>query len=133
MNKIYVGNMSYSTADVGLRDAFAQFGNIVEATIVKDKETGRPRGFGFVTFDTADAANAAVAGMNGRELDGRTLRVNLAQETKGGPRTGGGAGRGGFGGGRGGFGGGGGNGGGRGGFGGDRDGGFGGGRGDSRY
>jgi len=124
MNKIYVGNMSYSTTDVGLRDAFAQFGNIVEATIVKDKETGRPRGFGFVTFDTADAANAAVAGMNGRELDGRTLRVNLAQDNKGGSRTGGGAGRGGFGGG-----------GGRGGFGGgnrDRDGGGFAGRGD-RY
>jgi RNA recognition motif-containing protein len=119
-NRLYVGNLSFNTSADALRAAFAEFGDVEDVHIVSDRATGQPRGFGFVTMGNAQATQNAIASMNGAMLDGRSLRVNEAEER---PRGGGG------GGGGGGFGGGGG-GGGRGGGGGGRGGG-GGGRGGS--
>ena len=97
-NKLFVGGLSWGTNDEALRAAFERFGAVSEATVIADRETGRSRGFGFVTFEAADSAQAAIAGMNDTTLDGRTINVNEAQERA--PRAGGGGG--GFGGGRGG-------------------------------
>ena len=72
--------------DQALRAAFERFGEITEAKVIADRETGRSRGFGFVTFTTADAATKAVEAMNGTELDGRTLNVDVAQDKRGGGR-----------------------------------------------
>ena len=102
-NKLFVGGLSWDTNDEGLRAAFSQFGVVTEAKVVMDRETGRSRGFGFVTMGDAEAAKSAMQGMDGYELDGRAIRVNEANERGGG---GGGGGRGGRGGGRGGGGGG---------------------------
>ncbi len=124
--KLFVGGLSWGTDDDALRNAFSTFGDVTDAKVITDRETGRSRGFGFVTFAGDDEAETAIAKMNGAVLDGRTLNVNEAQERRGGAGGGGGGGFGGGGGGRGGYGGGGGGGGGRGGFGG---GGGGGGRG----
>jgi len=108
-NKIFIGGLSWDTDDTSLRNAFESFGAVTEARVVVDRESGRSRGFGFVAFDASDAAQNAIAEMDGRELDGRNIRVNLADDKPaggggGGPRRGGGGG----GGGRGGYGGGGG-------------------------
>ncbi|MCB9733148.1 MAG: RNA-binding protein [Deltaproteobacteria bacterium] len=119
--KLFVGGLSWDTTDASLRDAFSQFGEVTDAKVITDRETGRSRGFGFVTFEDSAAGAQAIAQMDGKELDGRTVRVNEAQE-----KTGGGGGRGGFGGGGGGRGGFGGGGGGRGGYGGGGGGGRGG-------
>ena len=108
--RLYVGNLSFSSTVESLRAAFAESGDVVDAHIVKDRDTGRSRGFGFVTMSTEDQARKAIEAMNGAMLDGRPLKVNEAQE-----RTGGGGGGGGYGGGGGGRGGGGGYGGGGGG------------------
>ncbi|HRQ74847.1 MAG TPA: RNA-binding protein [Phycisphaerales bacterium] len=118
--KIYVGNLNFKTTDDALRNLFSQYGDVQEASVVTDRETGRPRGFGFVTMTNDSEAKAAIEATNGMQFDGRTLNVNESR-----PKTGGGFGGGG-GGGRGGYGGGGG--GGRGGYGGGRGGGGGGGR-----
>jgi len=110
--KLFVGGLSWGTTDDGLHQAFSQFGEIVEAKVITDRETGRSRGFGFVTFANDDGATKAISEMDGTELDGRTIKVNEAEDK--GPRGGGGGGgggrggRGGYGGGRGGRGGGGG-------------------------
>lgn len=106
--KLFVGGLSWGTNDDGLRDAFARFGSISEARVIMDRETGRSRGFGFITFDDDQDAINAMNEMNGKELDGRSIKVNEAQEK---PSGGGGGGGGGFRGGRGGGGGGGGRGG----------------------
>jgi RNA recognition motif-containing protein len=106
--KLYVGGISYDTTEDGLKEAFAQAGNVTSAMIIKDRETGRSKGFGFVEYATDEEAAKGIEMWNGKELDGRALRVNEARPMA--PRTGGGAG--GFGGrGRGGYGGGGGRGG----------------------
>src|SRR5689334_3514493 len=105
--RLYVGNLPYSVTELDLRDLFGGLGTVTDAKLVTDRETGRPRGFGFVEMSTQDEAQRAIAEVNGRELDGRTLTVNEAQERSGGG-GGGGGGRGGGGGGRGGGGGGGG-------------------------
>jgi len=98
--KIYVGNMSFQTGEDTLRDLFAQHGTVEEVSIVTDRETGRPRGFGFVTMPDGAQAQAAIDALNGQEFEGRTLNVNEARpKTAGG---GGGGGRGGYGGGGGG-------------------------------
>jgi len=78
--KIYVGNLSYHSTEDSLRSAFAQFGDVVSANIVMDRYTGSSKGFGFVEMGSDQAASAAIAGMNGQELDGRQLRVNEANE-----------------------------------------------------
>ncbi len=111
--KIYAGNLSYEVSEDDLRQAFESFGEVASAAIVKDKFSGQSKGFGFVEMPTATEAQAAIDGLNGRELKGRDMTVNEAR-----PRPEGG---GGGGGGRGGYGGGGG--GGRGGGGGGRGGG----------
>jgi RNA recognition motif-containing protein len=134
-SKLFVGGLSWGTRDEALRAAFGPFGEVTDARVVTDRETGRSRGFGFVTYDSPQEAEAARAGMDGAELDGRTLRVDLAQDKAGdggggGGRSGGGGYGGGGGGGRsggGGYGGGGGGGGGYGGGGGGSRGGGGGG------
>lgn len=143
--KLFIGGLSWSTDDETLADAFRPFGTVQSARVVLDRETGRSRGFGFVVFLDPESANRAIAGMQGQELDGRQIRVDLASEGggrggrdtrgagggrdygrgferrgpySGGPRGGGG---GGGGGGRGGY------------YGGGRGGGYGGGRNDRGY
>jgi RNA recognition motif-containing protein len=91
--KLFVGGLSWGTSDDGLRQAFERFGAIVEAKVIMDRETGRSRGFGFVTFEQDDAAANAISQMDGTDLDGRTIKVNEAEER--GPRGGGGGGGGG--------------------------------------
>jgi len=92
---LYVGNMSFSTTEDQLREAFSQHGTVTKVQLITDRETGRPRGFAFV--EMSDGGDAAIAAMNGAQLDGRALTVNEAK-----PREGGGGGRGGYGGGGGG-------------------------------
>jgi RNA recognition motif-containing protein len=108
-NRLYVGNLSFHTTTDVLRQAFSGSGEVTDAHVVTDRETGRSRGFGFITMASEEQAQAAISAMNGADLDGRPLRVNEAEER---PQRGGGGGGGGFGGGGGGRGGGGGGGGG---------------------
>ncbi len=77
--KLFVGNLSWNTTSEGLHQAFSAFGDVTEATVISDRDTGRSRGFGFVTFAEESAAEAASAALDGTELDGRTIRVNEAQ------------------------------------------------------
>jgi RNA recognition motif-containing protein len=77
--KLFVGGLSWDTTTEDLTNAFAKFGTIVDATVILDRTTGRSRGFGFVTFEKPPDANEAVKNMNGAELDGRILKVNLAE------------------------------------------------------
>ncbi len=98
--KLYVGNLNFSTTEDALRAAFAANGRTVkEVAIPSDRETGRPRGFAFVTMGSEGDAKAAIAALDGKDLDGRNIKVNEAQDK---PRPGGGGGRGGGGGGGGG-------------------------------
>ncbi len=134
-NKLFVGNLAWASTEDDIRAHFAQFGEVTSVEVMRDKFTGRARGFAFVTMANGEAALAAIAKTEGVDFMGRPLKVNVARPREerpsfgGGDRGGFGGERrsGGFGGGRGGFGGGGG--GGRGGFGGERRGGFGGDRG----
>jgi RNA recognition motif-containing protein len=80
--KLFVGNLSWNTRDESLNDAFARFGEVSEAKVIVDRQTGRSRGFGFVTFANDQAADDAMAGLDGTELDGRAIRVNVAQERR---------------------------------------------------
>jgi len=92
--KLFVGGISWNTSEAGLREAFEQYGEVVEATIVVDRDTGRSRGFGFVVFADDGDAIKAVESLNGTELDGRTIRVDEAHERSRGDRgAGGGYGR----------------------------------------
>ncbi len=77
--KLFVGNLSWNTTSEGLHQAFSAFGEVTEATVISDRDTGRSRGFGFVTFAEESSAEAASAALDGTELDGRTIRVNEAQ------------------------------------------------------
>lgn len=88
-NKLFVGGLSWDTNDESLRGAFGRFGEVVEAKVVTDRETGRSRGFGFVTMSAANDAQVAAREMDGASLDGRSIRVNEAEDR---PRTGGGGG-----------------------------------------
>ena len=96
--KLFVGNLSFNTTENDLQDAFAAYGSVVEANLMMDRATGRPRGFGFVTMSTPEEAQKAIDGLNGKELDGRALTVNVARPREERP-GGGGGGRGGYGGG----------------------------------
>ncbi|CAG7924398.1 unnamed protein product [Penicillium olsonii] len=78
MSKIYVGNLPWSTSNDSLREAFAEFGQITDHIVMVDRETGRSRGFGFVTFSAPEEAEAAIAAMNESEIDGRRITVNIA-------------------------------------------------------
>ena len=104
-NRLYIGNLSFQATTETLREAFSAHGEVTDAHVVTDRDSGQSRGFGFVTMGTDQEAAKAMASMNGQMLDGRELRVNEAEERS---RGGGGGGRGGGGGGRGGGGGGGG-------------------------
>ena len=104
-NKLFVGNLSFNTTENDLQDAFAAHGTVVETNLMMDRMSGRPRGFGFVTMSTPEEAQKAIEALNGAELDGRALTVNIARPRE--ERPGGGGGRREFGGGRGGGGGGG--------------------------
>ena len=79
MKKIYVGNLSYETTEESLESAFAAFGSVRSVAVIRDRQTGRSKGFGFVEMDDDGEASAAIAGLNGSELDGRTLTVNEAR------------------------------------------------------
>lgn len=101
-NKLFVGNLSFNVTENELQDAFAQFGTVLEANLMTDRMTGRPRGFGFVTMSTEEEAQKAIEGLNGSQLDNRALTVNVARPREdrpggggGGPRRGGGGGGGG--------------------------------------
>jgi RNA recognition motif-containing protein len=86
MTKIYVGNLPFTADEAAVRALFAQYGTVESLTLIADRDTGRPRGFGFVEMSNADAARA-IQGLNGHQMDGRPLRVNEAQDK---PRSGGG-------------------------------------------
>src|SRR5215831_5692050 len=88
--KLFVGNLSFNTTQEQLQDIFAAYGNVLEVDIIMDKFSGRPRGFGFVTMETKEGANAAVQAMNGKEVDGSALTVNEARPREERPRGGGG-------------------------------------------
>ena len=105
-NKLYVGNLPFSATEADLEEAFGAFGTVQVVNIVTDRDTGRPRGFGFVEMSSDEEAQAAIAGLDNQDMGGRNLTVNVAKPRE--PRRGGG---GGGGGGRGGYGGGGGGGG----------------------
>jgi len=79
-NKLFVGGLSWDTNDASLDAAFSRFGPVREAKVITDRETGRSRGFGFVTFDAAADAETAIDVMDGSELDGRSIRVNIAED-----------------------------------------------------
>lgn len=89
-NKLFCGGLAWGTTDDTLMDAFTPFGEVTEAKVITDRETGRSRGFGFVTFADSTEASAARDEMDGASLDGRTIKVDVAQERK--PREGGGGG-----------------------------------------
>ncbi len=89
-NKLFVGNLSFNTTENDLNDAFAAFGTVTEANLMMDRTTNRPRGFGFVTMSSDDEAQKAIEGLNGKEMDGRALTVNVAKPRE--ERAGGGGG-----------------------------------------
>jgi RNA recognition motif-containing protein len=88
--KIYVGNLSYDATEEKLRHAFESYGKITEVNVIMDRDTGRPRGFAFIEMSSQSEAAAAINGLNGQDLDGRTLKVSEARERQ----TGDGGGRG---------------------------------------
>jgi RNA recognition motif-containing protein len=99
-SKLYVGNLSYSVRDDDLQQKFGEFGGVQSAKVMMDRDSGRSKGFGFVEMSSPAEAEAAIRGMNGQNVDGRDMVVNVARPME--PRTGGGGGGGGFGGGGGG-------------------------------
>ena len=95
-NKLFVGNLSFNTTENALHDAFSAHGTVLEANLMMDRMTVRTRGFGFITMDSAESAQKAIDALNGAQLDGRALTVNIAKPRE--ERTGGGGGGGGGGG-----------------------------------
>ena len=87
MMRIYVGNLNYDTTEDALRDAFGAYGEVEEAAIITDRETGRPRGFAFVTMPDDSKAREAIEALNGADLEGRSLNVNEAKPRTGSART----------------------------------------------
>ncbi|KAL2499873.1 glycine-rich RNA-binding protein 3 [Abeliophyllum distichum] len=85
-SKLFVGGLSWSTDEMSLREAFSQYGEVVEARIILDRDTGRSRGFGFVTYTSTDESSSAIQALDGKDLHGRSIRVNYATEK---PRDGG--------------------------------------------
>ncbi|KAK2644031.1 hypothetical protein Ddye_019226 [Dipteronia dyeriana] len=94
--KLFVGGLSYTTDDHSLREAFSSFGEVTDAKVISDRDSGRSRGFGFVNFSSEDIAQSAIDAMDGKELNGRSIRVSFANERTGGPRSGYGGGGGGY-------------------------------------
>ena len=89
-NKLFVGNLSFNTTENDLQDAFAAFGSVTETNLMMDRMTNRPRGFAFVTMSSAEEAQKAIEGMNGKDVDGRALTVNVARPREERPAGGGG-------------------------------------------
>ncbi len=89
-NKLFVGNLSFNTTENDLNDAFAAHGTVTETNLMMDRMTNRPRGFAFVTMSTAEEAQKAIAALNGAQLDGRALTVNVAKPREERPAGGGG-------------------------------------------
>ena len=89
--KLFVGNLDFNVSENDLQDAFAAYGTVVETNLVTDRATGRPRGFGFVTMNSPEEAQKAIEGLNGKDLGGRALSVNVARPRE--ERSGGGGGR----------------------------------------
>ena len=89
-NKLFVGNLSFNTTENDLQDAFAAFGSVTETNLMMDRMTNRPRGFAFVTMSSAEEAQKAIEGMNGKDMDGRALTVNVARPRDARPAGGGG-------------------------------------------
>ena len=89
-NKLFVGNLSFNTTENDLQDAFAAHGTVTETNLMMDRMTNRPRGFAFITMSSAEEAQKAIAAMNGKDMDGRALTVNVARPRE--ERTGGGGG-----------------------------------------
>ncbi|CAN4090864.1 unnamed protein product [Withania somnifera] len=85
--KLFVGGLSYGTDDQSLKDAFTSFGDVVDAKVILDRDTGRSKGFGFVNYTDGESAKEAMSAMDGQDLNGRNIRVSLAQERA--PRSGG--------------------------------------------
>src|SRR5204862_460147 len=96
--KLFVGNLSFNTTENQLQDLFAAHGNVIEVDLIMDKFSGRPRGFGFVTMESKEAAEAAIQALNGKNVDGRAMTVNEARPREDRPRSnaGGGGGGGGY-------------------------------------
>jgi cold-inducible RNA-binding protein len=78
-NKLFVGNLSFETTENDLQDAFGAHGTVTETNLLMDRETGRPRGFGFITMSSAEEAQKAIDALNGKEIGGRALTVNVAK------------------------------------------------------
>ena len=78
-SKLFVGNLSFNTTENDLQDAFAAYGTVTEANLMMDRATGRPRGFGFITMGTPEEAQAAIDALNGKDMGGRALTVNVAK------------------------------------------------------
>ena len=91
-SKLFVGNLSFNTTENDLQDAFAAHGSVVEANLMMDRMTGRARGFGFVTMSSPEEAEKAIAALNGAQMDGRALTVNIARPREDRPAGGGGGG-----------------------------------------
>ncbi|KAK4585656.1 hypothetical protein RGQ29_023062 [Quercus rubra] len=94
-SKLFVGGLSYNTDEQSLKDAFAGFGDVIDAKVIVDRDTGRSRGFGFVNFTSDESASSALSAMDGQELNGRNIRVSFANDRPAGPRSYGGGGGGG--------------------------------------
>ncbi|HWV99792.1 MAG TPA: RNA-binding protein [Candidatus Acidoferrum sp.] len=99
-SKLFVGNLDFKVTENDLQDAFAAHGSVVETNLMMDRATGRPRGFAFITMSSPEEAQKAIDALNGKEMGGRTLTVNLARPREERSGGGGGGGRGGYGGGR---------------------------------
>jgi RNA recognition motif-containing protein len=93
-SKLFVGNLSFNTTENDLQDAFAAHGTVTETNLMMDRVSGRPRGFGFVTMSSPEEAQKAIAALNGAQLDGRALTVNVARPREERPAGGGGGSRG---------------------------------------
>ncbi len=89
-SKLFVGNLSFDTTENDLQDAFAAHGTVMETNLMMDRETGRPRGFGFITMNSPEEAQKAIAALNGSQLGGRALTVNVAKPREERPAGGGG-------------------------------------------
>jgi cold-inducible RNA-binding protein len=85
--RIYAGNLNFKTTEDALRTAFSEFGTVDEVVLVTDRETGRPRGFGFVTMPNDEEGRKAIAELDGKDLDGRSLKVNEARPREARPRS----------------------------------------------
>lgn len=87
MKKVYVGNLNWGMTTEDLKKVFSEVGTVEDAIVITDRQTGRSKGFGFVTFSTEDEAQAAIQQFDGKEVDGREIRVSIAEERQERPRT----------------------------------------------